>query len=136
MEHHIEYTYAIFRNMEENKALEPIIKRGRPKKTEPRANKRGRPKGQAAAQREMQQLLYEHPKRNTVINHIVKAALDDEHKNQGAAWKILADRLMPVSGFEKLRGHNAISININTVEPKQTIIEAEHETIEGDANGA
>lgn len=64
-------------------------------------------------------------------------ALDDEHKNQGVALKILADRLMPVSGFEKLRGNQAISININTIDPAnnmKTVIEAEDEKIETNAH--
>jgi len=125
--------------MSEEKPIQLPYKRGRPKKTEARANKRGRPSGQAVIQREMQQLLYEHPKKKTVVNHIFKMALDDEHKNQGVALKILADRLMPVSGFEKLRGNQAISININTIDPAtnmKTVIEAEDEKIETNANGA
>jgi hypothetical protein len=43
------------------------------------------------------------------------AALDSNHKNQGIAWKILMDRMLPVSGFEKLQGRSQISINITTL---------------------
>jgi hypothetical protein len=44
---------------------------------------------------------------------------------------------MPVSGFEKLRGNQAISININTIDPSnnmKTVIEADDEKIETNAH--
>ena len=56
------------------------------------------------------------PKSAKVLESIFNAALDDEHKNQSAAWKIIVDRIMPVGAFEKevLKdgGRNAIQINI------------------------
>jgi hypothetical protein len=45
--------------------------------------------------------------------------LDNEHKNQSAAWKLVMDRIAPVAAFEKdiikNGGGNAISINITGV---------------------
>ena len=59
------------------------------------------------------------PKSRKVLDSILNAALDDDHKNQAAAWKIVVDRIMPVSSFDKLaggdKGRNAIQINISGV---------------------
>jgi len=109
---------------------EPKKKRrpGRPKKGEKTPVKRiGRPPGQRAAQLELQEYMYSHKSKKQVVEKLFSAALDDDHKNQGIAWKLLADRMLPVSGFEKLAGKSAIQININTLEPPQVI---EGETFE------
>lgn len=95
-------------------------KRGRPGKREVREKRAvGRPPGQRAAQLAMQEQLYANPKSKHLIEKILDAALDDENKNQAAAWKLCLDRLVPVSGFEKMTGRNNIQINISGVgEPK------------------
>ena len=58
------------------------------------------------------------PKSAKVLEAIFDAALDDEHKNQAAAWKIVVDRIAPVSAFEKEflkeKGSGQIQINIST----------------------
>lgn len=54
------------------------------------------------------------PKSEKVLESIFNAALDDEHKNQAAAWKIITDRILPVSGFDKsIQGQAGAAININ-----------------------
>lgn len=59
------------------------------------------------------------PKSAKVLETIFDAALDNEHKNQSAAWKLVIDRIAPVAAFEKdvvkNGGSNAISINITGV---------------------
>ena len=64
----------------------------------------------------------------------MSAALNDEHKNQAAAWKLLMDRMLPVSYFEKDKnnaGRSAVSITITgvgsdtTITPEPNIIEGE-----------
>ena len=101
---------------------------GRPKRGEKAPVKRvGRPPGQRAAQLELQEYMYSHKSKKQVVEKLFHAALDDDHKNQGIAWKLLADRMLPVSGFEKLGGKSAIQININTLETPQVI---EGETFE------
>ena len=54
-----------------------------------------------------------------VLNKIMDAALDDEHKHQAAAWKIVMDRALPQTVFEqevsKGQTRNAIQINISTM---------------------
>ena len=52
------------------------------------------------------------------MDSILNAALDDDHKNQAAAWKLLIDRMLPLSYFEKDKasgGKSAISITISGV---------------------
>lgn len=97
-------------------------KRGRPPKAKTDALKkgnrvaRGRPKGDAALINEYKARMLASPKSAKVLESIFNAALDDDHKNQSAAWKIIVDRIMPVGAFEKevLKdgGRNAIQINI------------------------
>jgi hypothetical protein len=44
--------------------------------------------------------------------------LDDDHKNQAAAWKLVIDRIVPLSGIEKAAGglqRNSIQVNISGV---------------------
>lgn len=90
---------------------------GRPKRSEIEARKKpgtlGRPKGDADAIKEYKARLLASPKSKLVLDSILNAALDDEHKNQAAAWKLLVDRLMPLSYFDKDKaGGGRASVNI------------------------
>ena len=62
--------------------------------------KRGRPAGMRARQLELKQTRLEHPDVPKVIETVIRDALDDNHKNQAAAQKILMDRMLPISTFE------------------------------------
>lgn len=103
-------------------------KSGRPTKNELAAAKKrpvGRPKGDAAAIEEFKARLLASPKSKQVIDAILKAALDDEHKNQSAAWKLLIDRMLPMSYFEKDKlggGRPAVSITINGIGGTEPVI--------------
>jgi hypothetical protein len=94
---------------------------GRPKKVKKvkgKSNPVGRPKGEAGIMKGYRDRMLNSPKSRKVLDSIFSAALDDDHKNQAAAWKIVVDRIVPVSGFEKVAGtntRNAISINITGV---------------------
>jgi len=99
-------------------------KRGRPRKTDVESKKagnrgkRGRPPGDAAAINEFKARLLNSPRSQKVLDSIMNAALDDEHKNQAAAWKLLMDRMLPVSYFEKDKDNSsksAVSITIKGV---------------------
>ena len=100
-------------------------KRGRPpkkdvlSKTNGSRGKVGRPKGDAAIINEYKARMLASPKSIKVLEAIFNAALDDEHKNQAAAWKLVMDRVAPVSAFEKEvnsgNSRNAIQINITGV---------------------
>jgi len=99
--------------------------RGRPRKSEVAAVKPGnkgqvgRPKGDAAVINEYKARMLASPKSKKVLETIFDAALDNDHKNQAAAWKLVMDRILPVGAFEKDvvkdAGRNAIQINISGV---------------------
>lgn len=100
-------------------------KRGRPRKTDVEAKKRGnrvargRPKGDAAIMNEYKARMLNSPKSRRVLEAILEAALDDEHKNQSAAWKLVMDRILPAGMFEqevsKGNQRNAVNITISGV---------------------
>ena len=94
-------------------------KRGRPPKSDIAEMKEsrsvGRPKGDAAIINEYKLRMLNSPKSAKVLEAIYDAALNDEHKNQAAAWKLIVDRIIPVSAFETAKsggGTPQISINI------------------------
>ncbi len=103
----------------------PKRKRGRPPKNEVTAVKKGnrnavgRPKGDAAIINEYKARMLASPKSRKVLDTIFEAAMDNDHKNQAAAWKLVMDRILPVAAFEKEvvkdGGRNAIQINITGV---------------------
>ena len=84
-------------------------------------NKRGRPAGMRAAQLEFLRLITENEDVEKVIDMIFEAALDDNHKNQAVAWKILMDRLLPLSACEKQQGRSSIEINITSMDIPKVI---------------
>jgi hypothetical protein len=98
-------------------------KAGRPKKSELKEIKEsrsvGRPKGETAIINEYKLRMLNSPKSAKVLEAIYDAALNDEHKNQAAAWKLIVDRIVPVSAFEQSKQGNGsmptISINISSV---------------------
>ena len=88
--------------------------------------KRGRPAGMRARQLELKQTLLEHPDVPAVIETVIRTALDDNHKNQTAAQKILMERMLPISTFEKaVDSREKINIVINTIRPEKEPIEGE-----------
>lgn len=113
----------------------PVKKRrGRPpknaiaSKTANKGNRAvGRPKGDAGIINEYKARMLASPKSAKVLESIFNAALDDEHKNQAAAWKLVMDRIAPVAAFEKDvtkgTGKNSISINISGVGDTKIVAE-------------
>ena len=88
--------------------------------------KRGRPSGMRARQLELKQTLLEHPDVPKVIETVIRTALDDNHKNQTAAQKILMNRMLPISTFEKaVDNREKINIVINTIRPEKEALEGE-----------
>lgn len=76
----------------------------------------GRPKGDTAIINEYKARMLNSPKSAKVLEAIYDAALNDDHKNQAAAWKLIVDRIVPVSAFEATKnagGTPQISINIS-----------------------
>ena len=115
-------------------------KRGRPRKTEVEAKKKrgvvGRPPGEAARIKEFHARLLA-TSGETVINTIIKKALDDEDKDQVACLKMCIDRVLPMSYFEKGKdaGRGNVNIQISMVGDKKTevveeVTDVEFETVD------
>ena len=102
---------------------EPAVakRRGRPPKSTLKKPKGiiGRPKGDATIINEYKARMLASPKSAKVLEAIFDAALDNDHKNQASAWKLVMDRVAPVAAFEKEiikgGGKSAIQINITGV---------------------
>ena len=93
----------------------------------------GRPKGDTAIINEYKARMLNSPKSAKVLEAIYDAALNDDHKNQAAAWKLIVDRIVPVSAFEATKnagGTPQISINISglsspTVDTVEQVVDIE-----------
>ena len=115
-------------------------RRGRPPKNAVAAKKRGnrglrgRPKGDAAVINEYKARMLASPKSVKVLEKIFDAALNDEHKHQSAAWKLIVDRIVPTASFEqdvvKGSGKNSIQINITGV--GEAIVSSEEDVIDAE----
>lgn len=117
----------------------PKKTKGRPKKAlvTSKKNPIGRPRGDNSVINEYKQRMLASPKSRKVLEAIFDAALDNEHKNQAAAWKLIVDRIAPISAFEqevsKGNGKSAITINISGIGQGVSIDGQESEEIlEGD----
>ena len=116
-------------------------RKGRPPKKAIAAKKEGnrkevgRTKGDADAIREYKARLLASPKSRKVMDSILNAALDDDHKNQAAAWKLVVDRIMPLSYFDEAKGaagKAAVNITITGVGGETTIIGEQDDDIDGE----
>jgi hypothetical protein len=129
---------------DKDKMEEKSRKAGRPKKSELTEIKEsrsvGRPKGEAAIINEYKLRMLNSPKSAKVLEAIYDAALNDEHKNQAAAWKLIVDRIVPVSAFETAKqggGTPQISINITglsspTIETLEDITDVQMKDIDNE----
>ena len=93
---------------------------GRPKKSDITEIKEsrsvGRPKGTAAIINEYRDRMLMSPKSAKVLEAVFNAALQEGHPHQAAAWKLVLDRVAPLSAFDTTKGTSgaapSISINI------------------------
>ena len=68
----------------------------------------------------------EHPDVPKVREKVISAALDDDHKNQAVAQKILMERLLPISTFEKkFENRESITISVSVIDKAPEAIEGE-----------
>tara|TARA_R110000751_G_scaffold205798_1_gene309937 strand:+ start:582 stop:851 length:270 start_codon:yes stop_codon:yes gene_type:complete len=74
------------------------------------------------------------PKSRKVLDTILSAALDDDHKHQAAAWKIVVDRILPVGMFEKdvmgTGGRPSVNITITGVGGMGVVQEEEEQAVD------
>ena len=61
-----------------------------------------------------------------MLEKVVRIASDNNHKNQAVAQKLVMDRLLPISMFEKaVDNREKINIVINTIRPEKEAFEGE-----------
>lgn len=110
-------------------------KGGRPTKKELASTKTMTKREQSTALKEFRQRLLLNPKSTKLIEKIFDTAFDDDHKQQGLAMKLLADRLMPVAGFTHDGKQQAqVSINITGLGQEQGVI-IDGETVDDPEDG-
>ena len=82
----------------------------------PAKRKVGRPKGNTAILAEYQERMLNSPKSRKVLDKVFDIALDDDHKHQAVCIKLIVDRLVPMSHFEKEKagGISGITITMAT----------------------
>ena len=124
-------------------------KRGRPSKAELAARspggrgKVGRPKGDAAIINEYKTRMLASPKSEAVLAKVFEVALDDDHKHQAACMKMVMDRMLPLSHFEKdkkqgglsgvtikIEQADTVAIHSDEEQPEPDAIDADYEEIE------
>ena len=94
-------------------------KLGRPKKSAIEKAKKtknpvGRPPGDKSVIAEYKARMLASPKSKKVLDAVLEAASDPDHKNFTAAAKLVMDRLLPVSAFEEAKtGSGKVSVNIS-----------------------
>ena len=107
------------------------------------SGKPGPKAGDAAILAEYKNRMLTSPKSRRVLDTILDAALDNEHRHQAIAWKIIADRILPLAAFDPKRGGAGgvkVSIHISGMagpapdvdEPGEIIEETEYEEIPGE----
>lgn len=92
----------------------------------------GRPKGMRTAIKKLEERLLDANRIDLVIDSIVRAACDDENKNQAAAWKLIMDRMAPMSHYDKNKLGDRPMININVTTAGDTSIKQMGEVYDSD----
>jgi hypothetical protein len=92
----------------------------------------GRPKGMRTAIKKLEERLLDANRIDLVIDSIVRAACDDENKNQAAAWKLIMDRMAPMSHYDKNKLGDRPMININVTTAGETTVKQVGEVYEQD----
>ena len=92
----------------------------------------GRPKGLRTAIKKLEERLIDANRIDLVIDSIVRAACDDENKNQAAAWKLIMDRMAPMSHYDKNKLGDRPMININVTTAGDTSIKQVGEVYDSD----
>lgn len=93
----------------------------------------GRPKGTAAIINDYRDRMLMSPKSAKVLEKIFDAALNDEHPHQAAAWKLVVDRVVPVSAFDQAKQGGSmpqISINISGLNQPTAEVVGEAQDVE------
>jgi hypothetical protein len=76
------------------------------------------------------------PKSRHVMDKLFEVALDDDHKHQGVCLKLIADRLVPMSHFEKTKTGGISGITIKMVGATGVDVSAEGSPLPDDIEDA
>ena len=69
---------------------------------------------------------FPYPEVPKLLQKVVRTALDDNHKAQAFAQKLVMDRLLPISTSEKaVDSRETINIVIHTIRPEKEVLEGE-----------
>jgi hypothetical protein len=118
----------------------PVKKLSRADWLREQKDRRGRTRTMEFAVEQLKERMLCNDNLGAVLTTIIRAATDDSHSNQAVAWKLLADRMLPLSYFEKDKatGQRAtVNITISGLDGTSSEIAAnsaeiiEGETIEG-----
>ena len=118
----------------------PVKKLSRADWLREQKDRRGRTRTMEFAVDQLKERMLCNDNLSAVLTTIIRAATDDSHSNQAVAWKLLADRMLPLSYFEKDKttGQRAtVNITISGLDGTSSEIAAnsaeiiEGETIEG-----
>jgi hypothetical protein len=69
--------------------------------------------GETKKLKEYRHWLLGHKSTSTAMEKLLTVALDDDHSGQMQALKILADRILPLSGFAAENQHARAAVQIN-----------------------
>jgi len=119
--------------------MDEVVKSGRPSRQDLDNTANMTKREQASALKEFRKRLLLNPRSPKLLEKMFDTAFDDEHKQQGLAMKLLADRLMPLAGFTADGKTNAqVSINITGLSDSVTIdgSTGDIEEFDGCHNGA
>ena len=110
-----------------------VTKGGRPSRQDLDNTSNMTKREQASALKEFRKRLLLNPRSPKLLEKMFDTAFDDEHKQQGLAMKLLADRLMPLAGFTADGKTNAqVSINISGLNSDDgVVIDGSTGTVEG-----
>ena len=109
-----------------------VSKGGRPSRQDLDNTSNMTKREQASALKEFRKRLLLNPRSPKLLEKMFDTAFDDEHKQQGLAMKLLADRLMPLAGFTADGKTNAqVSINISGLNDG-VVIDGSTGTVEND----
>lgn len=70
--------------------------------------------------------FFPYPEDPNLLRKVLRTALDDNYKNQAVAQKLVMDRLLPISTFEKaVDSREKIYIVISSIRPEKKTFEGE-----------
>jgi hypothetical protein len=117
---------------QDNMAPKPPVRKGRPPKAAIAAKKPGgrvalgRPPGEASRLQEFKARLLG-TTGEKIIATLIRKAMDDEDKDQFAALKFCAERILPMSAFDAAKNSNStpqVTINISSLgSPKLEVLD-------------